>query len=264
MGNRGNDGALTRSAYGALDGPRELRGTFPPVPTTSTGHVLGIIVVDLAYPKLPGNVANAWTFDYPVLYAEVRFEIEQLFAGDPSIKDMVVDAARDLGRRGVRAIIGACGYFAHFQREVAEVVQVPVFMSSLCQLPLIKLGLRPTGKVLVLAADGASLNDALLAKVGADLDRVVVQNVGDLDSFQAIRHSIRDLENGRLTDDLAALASRRCEEDPDIEAVLLECSDLPPYAAAIQKACGRPVYDFITLANWAAAAVTQRPYYGWF
>ena len=255
---------VLRSAYGALESPEEVRGTFPPVPTSSTGHVLGIIVVNLAYPKLPGNVANACTFRYPVLYAEVNFEIEQLFAGDPAIKQMVIDAARSLERQGVRAIIGACGFFAHFQRDVAAAVGVPVFMSSLCQLSVIKMGLRPEGKVAVFAADGASVDDKLLAQVGANSERVVVQNVGDMDSFQAIRHSVLDLDNGRLADDLAQLAVRLHEQDPAIEAILLECSDLPPYSAAIQKASGLPVYDFITLANWVAASVTQRTYYGWF
>ena len=55
-----------------------------------------------------------------------------------------------------------------------------------------------------------------------------------------------------------------CQQHPDIKAILLECSDLPPYAAAIQKATGLPVFDFITLANWVASAVLQKTYTGWF
>ncbi len=253
-----------RGAYGALETAGEVRGTHGLPARSTSGHVLGIVCVKLDYPKLPGNVANACTFGYPVLYREVDFEIEQLFAGDPAIRELVIDAARELEREGVRAIIGACGYFAHFQRDVADAVGVPVFMSSLCQLPLIKGGLRRGGKVAVLCADGASLSDELLANVGSDRDRVVVQNVGDLPSFEAIRWGHLELDNGRLEDDLCALAVDLCRREPDIDAILLECSDLPPYAAAIQKAVGLPVFDFITLANWAAAATMQRTYTGWF
>lgn len=255
--------AGVRNAYGAIETPAELRGTYAPAPRSSAGHVLGIICVALDYPKLPGNVANATTFAYPVLYREVRFPIEQLFAGDPALRDMIVEAARDLERQGVRAIIGACGYFAHFQRDVAAAVGVPVFLSSLCQLPLVKMGIRPDESIAVIAADGNSIDDDLLAQVGTDTSRLIVQNVGDRESFAPIRWSCEPLDNGRLTDDLCDLTRELTTAHPEIGAVVLECSDLPPYAAAIQKACGRPVFDFITLANWVAAAVVQRTYTGW-
>lgn len=253
-----------RNAYGALETNQEVRATHGLPARSTSGHILGIIVVKLDYPKLPGNVANACTFPYPVLYKEVNFEIEQLFAGDPAIKDMVLDAARYLEAQGVRAIIGACGYFAHFQKDVANAVSVPVFMSSLCQLPLIKAGVRDDKKIAVFAADGTSLNDELLAQVGSDSSRLIVQNVGDMESFAPIRWGQLELDNGKLTDDLCALALSLCEKHPEIDAILLECSDLPPYAAAIQKATGLPVFDFITLANWVESAVIQRTYTGWF
>ena len=200
--------------------------------------MLGIIAVKLDYPKLPGNVANACTFDYPVCYEVVDFEIEQLFAGDPAIKQMIIEAAKKLEAQGVRAIIGACGYFAHFQKDVAAAVDVPVFMSSLCQLPVIKAGFAQAGSIAVFAADGSSLNDDLLAQVGSSTKRLIIQNVGDMESFAPIRWGGHELDNGKLTDDLCSLAKDLCQQHPDIKAILLECSDLPPYAAAIQEGNG--------------------------
>ena len=113
-----------KSAYGALETKAEVRGTHGLPPRSFSGQVLGIIAVKLDYPKLPGNVANACTFNYPVCYEVVDFEIEQLFAGDPAIKQMIIEAAKKLEAQGVRAIIGACGYFAHFQKDVAAAVDV--------------------------------------------------------------------------------------------------------------------------------------------
>ncbi len=104
-----------KSAYGALETKAEVRGIHGLPPRSFSGQVLGIIAVKLDYPKLPGNVANACTFDYPVCYEVVDFEIEQLFAGDPAIKQMIIEAAKKLEAQGVRAIIGACGFFAHLQ-----------------------------------------------------------------------------------------------------------------------------------------------------
>lgn len=249
--------------HGRILNEAERRGVFPPTGGYMAGRPIGIIAVQLDYPKIPGNVQNHGTFPYPVIYAEVRFEIEQLFAGDPAIEEMIVDAARQLEAQGAAAVVGACGFFAHFQEKVAAAVDVPVFMSSLTQLPLIKRGLKPGQEVLVVAADGASVTDELLAHVGADSSGVVVQNVGDRKAFAAIRYSQEPLDNGALIDDLCTLTAQRCAERPQIGAILLECSDLPPYAADIQAATGRPVYDFIGLIDWVHHAIAQRPYYGW-
>ena len=162
----------------------------------------------------------------------------------------------------MRAIIGACGYFAHFQKDVAAAVGVPVFMSSLCQLATIKTWLPASKKIAVFAADGASIDDEFLSNVNTTTDQIVVVNVGDMESFAPIRWGKGPLDNGMLEDDLVELATEVCAETPEVDAILLECSDLPPYAAAIQRATGLPVFDFITLAKWVESVVVQRPYYG--
>ena len=104
---------------GYLQDTADLMQTVSVTGSYLGGHAVGIIAVDLVYPKLPGNVVNATTFDFPVLYKKVSFEIEQLFAGDPELEKMIVEAAKELVADGARAIIGACGYFAHFQKSVA-------------------------------------------------------------------------------------------------------------------------------------------------
>ena len=134
-----------KSAYGALETKAEVRGTHGLPPRSFSGQVLGIIAVKLDYPKLPGNVANACTFNYPVCYEVVDFEIEQLFAGDPAIKQMIIEAAKKLEAQGVRAIIGACGYFAHFQKDVAAAVDVPGIHVELVPAASYQGGLCPGG-----------------------------------------------------------------------------------------------------------------------
>ena len=247
---------------GYIQGPDDLYTDISSTGAYVGGHAVGIIAVDLVYPKLPGNVANATTFDFPVLYKKVSFEIEQLFSGDPALEEMIVDAAKELVADGARAIIGACGYFAHFQKQVAAAVDVPVFLSSLVQVPMIKIGLRPEQKILVLCASGDDMNREFLAKVNANLDDCIIQDVGSLESFAPIRWGKTELDNRRLSKDLAELALSVVSEHPEIGAILLECSDLPPYACDIQRATGFPVYDFISLINWVEHAVVQKRYYG--
>lgn len=240
----------------------DRRAVITAEPRTSSGLPVGIIAIRLDYPKIPGNVVNASTFDYPVLYEEVVFEIEQLFAGDPALENAVIAAAKTLEEQGARTIVGACGFFAHFQDSVANAVNVPVFMSSLVQVPLILAGLRHDQKILVFAADGPSVDSKLLAHVEATPDRLIIQHIGDREAFAPIRWGKSALDNEALINDLCDLANGQLNAHPEIGAVLLECSDLPPYSADIQRSTGLPVFDFITLINWAHNAVDQRPYYG--
>lgn len=231
-------------------------------PHYTAGIPLGIIAIELEYPKLPGNVVNASTYDFPVMYEKVSFEMEELFRGDEAIKGQIVEAAKKLEGEGVRAIIGACGFFAHFQKDVKEAVKVPVYLSSLCQLPMIKTGLREGQKIAVVAASGESVNDGLLRSVGGSMEDIEVFDVGSMESFAPIRWGKHELDNGKLTEDMRALGASIREEHPEVGAILLECSDLPPYAWAVQEGSGLPVYDFITLINWVKASVVQKPYYG--
>lgn len=252
------------SWHGILQTTGDIYQTHAVPATYTAGHPIGIIAAELVYPKLPGNVANATTYDFPVLYKKVSFDIELLFSGSPEIESEIVAAAKELETEGVRAIIGACGYFAHFQNQVAESVNVPVFLSSLCQIPIIKLGLKASQKIAVFAASKENLTDVLLKKVGADINDCVIQDIGNLESFAPIRWGKMQLDNDRLTKDLAETAKKLISERSDIGAILLECSDLPPYASDIQRATGLPVFDFITLINWVEQAVVQKRYFGYF
>ena len=228
------------------------------------GHSIGIIAIDLVYPKLPGNVVNATTFDFPVLYEKVNFDIQKLFNAESEIEEIIVNAAKRLEADGVRAIIGACGYFANFQTQVAQAVDIPVFLSSLCQLPIIKLGLKPSKKTLVLCADGASFTQELLDNVNGKMEDCVVLDIGDLESFAPIKKGTLELDNAQLTSDLVRVTQERLAQNEEIGAILLECSDLPPYACDIQRATGLPVFDFISMIEWANHAVMQKRYMGYF
>ena len=137
-------------------------------------------------------------------------------------------------------------------------------MSSLCQLPIIKTCISEKKKIAVLAASGDNITDELLKKVGTDSSRIIVENIGGLESFSAIRYGRTELDNGTLTKDLCKVVVNLQEREPDIGAILLECSDLPPYAKQIQAVTGLPVFDFNTMIDMIYHSVVQKTYYGYF
>ena len=229
------------------------------------GHAVGIIVLNVGYPTIPGNVANASTFRFPVRYAVVEgSNIPKILSGDPGLLEPSLHAARQLVADGCRAIVGACGYWARFQKPMAASLEVPVFMSSLCQVPTITASLRPGEKLGVICASRPSLTPEVLQQVGVPPDApLVVYGLEEEPEFRsAIVEGRGTLDSHQVESEVAGVARRMCSDHPEVASILLECSDIPPYAKAVQDATGRPVWDFITLINWIYDGVVKRRFEG--
>jgi hypothetical protein len=227
------------------------------------GCALGILVLDLRYPFFPGNVANASTWDFPVLYRILTGAGVEILDADPAILDMVIEGGRELEVQGVRAVIGSCGYFGFYQKEAAAALNVPTFMSSLLQAPMILQSLKPDQKLGIICAVAGSLTPAIMEACGiADTRRLIVTGAQDLQEFKNIIGCTGRFNSHKLEGELVSLAKKFVADNPEIGAILLECSDMPPYAFAIQNAVKRPVFDFVTMVNWVYQAVVRRPFAG--
>lgn len=228
------------------------------------GEAIGILVLDCFYPFLPGNVANANTFDFPVRYAVVEGATAErlLYQADRTLIGPYIDAARKLQGEGVRAITGACGFMALFQQELAAAVEIPVFASSLLQVPFIH---RITGKrVGIITADSTCLNAAHFTGCGiaGDIPLAVAGMEGHEAFRQGILANIGELDDDQIRRDTVEVAEALQAGHEDLGAILLECSDLPPYAHAVQAATGLPVFDFVTMINYVHETLARKPYHG--
>ncbi len=47
------------------------------------------------------------------------------------------------------------------------------------------------------------------------------------------------------------------DEHPEIGPIVLECTNMPPYARAVADVTGRPVYDITTLAETVMRGLTR-------
>ena len=232
-----------------------------------TGQAIGLLVLETHAVLLPGNVANATTFKFPVMYRVVKgVEADRLIVrADPTLLEPLIEAGRELVREGVRAISSGCGYFGFFQREMAEALDVPVFMSSLLQVPLMARALKPGQAVGIVCANGKFMRERTLRSCGIDESvPLVIAGLEDQPTF----YTNFLLNQGHADTDVMAqevigVATKMVKDHPEIGAILLECSDLPPYASAIQAATGLPVFDFVTMINWMFDAVVRRPYEGY-
>jgi aspartate/glutamate racemase len=228
------------------------------------GESIGILILDATYPCIPGNVGNASTFPFPVRYKVVKeASIERLIKKrDKTLVQPFIDAAIELQEEGVKAITGACGFMALFQREVSDAVDVPVFLSSLLQIPFIYQIKKQ--KIGIITADSKSLTPEHFISVGVNKEIPLL--IGGMEDQKEFREAILE-EKGTLDSDLiesevVGVAKKLIAENPDIGALVLECSDLPPYAHAIQKEVNLPIFDFTTMIQYVHTALIRKEYQG--
>jgi len=228
------------------------------------GCAIGILVLDLWYPYVPGNVANGSTFDFPVLFKILKGSTgQQVVTGAPALLDMIIDGGKELEQQGVRAIVGACGYFGHFQEKASKKFKVPTFLSSVLQVPIMMRSLKPNQKVGIICANSPYLTPSLLTQCGVtDLSRVVIVGAEKCPEFSNIINCTGRFVSAKIEKELVRLATNLVANNPEVGAILLECSDMPPYAWAIQNAVRLPVFDFITMINWIYDAVVRKPFVG--
>ena len=229
---------------------------------TSYGEDIGILLLDTETPFIQGDVGNAKSYTYPVRYKVVKgLTVAAIFAHDTNLTAAIVDAAKELEREGVKAITGDCGFMALFQQQVKAAVTVPVFLSSLTQLPFISQILRDHYKIGIITANATALTSDLFTAVGfTDIEKLVIKGLDDTKYFyEAAIAEVGTLDSDRISEEVVA-ASKQLAEDKRIGAILLECSLLPVYGFAVHQATGLPVFDFLTMIDYVQSSIVKRTF----
>lgn len=211
----------------------------------STGPVLGLLVLDTRFPRPPGDVAHPATFAFPVRRVVVRGASPRRVVreADPALLEPFIDAARSLVAAGASAIATSCGFLACWQRELAAALPVPVWTSSLLALA----GELATRRAGVVTIDAAALGRRQFEGVGAD----PATPVEGIAAGSALQRTLLDdlpaLDTADAAREVVAAGRRLLERAPGLEAIVLECTNLPPYAEALRRATGLPVHDITTV-----------------
>jgi Asp/Glu/hydantoin racemase len=227
------------------------------------GAPLGILMLEARFPRIPGDMGNATTWPFPVLYRVVRGASPErvVLEGARGLLPDFVAAARDLVDLGAEAITTNCGFLSLFQAELAAAVRVPVATSSLLQVPWVQAMLPPGRRVGVVTVSRASLTDAHLDAAGVPRDTPVVGTEGGREFFRVlIRAEKPDMDIALAEQDILEAGRELVARHPEVGAVVLECTNMPPYAAALQAVLGLPVYDITTMVSWFQAGLRPRRY----
>jgi Asp/Glu/hydantoin racemase len=225
------------------------------------GAAVGILMLEARFPRIPGDMGNALTWPCPVHYRVVREASPDRVVrrGADGLLDIFIDAARELVADGVDGITTNCGFLSIFQEDLAEAVGVPVATSSLMQVDLVNRMLPKGRRAGILTISGSTLTPRHLEKAnvpegtpigttegGREFTRVILDDEPEL-----------DVEAARADNVEAALALKR--DHPDLGAIVLECTNMVPYAVDIREATDLPVFSIETFVRWFhEALVPQR------
>jgi hypothetical protein len=226
--------------------------------------VLGVLMLDTRFPRPPGDIGHPLAFGVPVRQRVVPGafprEVVRSAAGlrASGMAAAFVEAARALEAEGARAITTSCGFLVLLQRELQASVKVPVVSSALLQLPAL-LGEEPQVGVLTISAEHLTAEYLLAAGVPAGrLGDVPVQGVDPDGTFaRAILGNLPAMDLAAAGADVLHAAEALQRRAPALRSVVLECTNMPPYAEALSDATGwrvRSLRDERVLVDWAGEA----------
>ena len=222
-------------------------------------QTLGVLMLATRFPRIAGDIGHAASLPFPARYRVVAGASPQRVVRerDPALLEPFIAAGRALVDEGATAITTSCGFLVLFQQALQAALPVPVWTSSLLLLPELQR-VAPAGIVTV---DAAALGADRLQAAGAAAD-TPIEGLAPGCAFQ--RSLLQDettLDVEAARDATVSAALRLVERRPEIEAIVLECTNMPPYADAVRAATGRPVHDLIGLlkARFPAASFGERP-----
>jgi len=227
---------------------------------TVFGAVVGILMLETRFPRIPGDMGNAATWPFPVLYKVVRGASPDLVVrrGGEGMADRFIDAARELVADGADGITTNCGFLALFQDQLAEAVGVPVATSSLMQVPMVQKLLPPGRRVGVLTISKASLSREHLKASGVPLDTPIAGTDDGREFSRAILDDEATLNVERARADLIDAGRQLVKQAPETGAIVLECTNMVPYAADLRQELGLPIYSIYSFISWFHAGLMPR------
>ncbi|MEM9682585.1 MAG: aspartate/glutamate racemase family protein [Pseudomonadota bacterium] len=224
------------------------------------GASLGILMLETRFPRIPGDIGNAGSWPFPVLFKVVPQASPDrvVVRGAEGLLPAFIEAGKELVRLGADGITTSCGFLSLFQDELAEALDVPVATSSLMQVPLIERTLPAGKRVGILTVSGDSFSEAHLTAAGVDPSTPVMGAEGGREFSRVMLNNEELIDVDLAREDNISAARQLVEAHPEVAAIVLECTNMVPFAADIRDATGRSVFSIYSFATWFHSGLTPR------
>lgn len=224
------------------------------------GASVGILMLDAKFPRIFGDIGNGLTWPFPVHYRVVRgASVDNVvLRKSEGLKESFLEAAHELVADGVDGITTSCGFLSLFQSDLAKALDVPLATSSLMQAPMIQALLPPNKRVGIITVSKKTLSEEHLLGAGVPLDIPIVGTDKGKEFSRVIINSEEQLDTEKAKHDLIESALELSAEFPEVGAILLECTNMAPYANDMRLATGLPVFSIYSFILWFQSGLSPR------
>ena len=227
---------------------------------TVYGATLGILMLETQFPRIYGDIGNALTWPFPVQYRVVKSATpEKVVLADPApLVDAFIDAGHELVASGCDGIATNCGFLVPLQDRLVEALGVPVASSSLLQVSAVARMLPPGRKVGIVTISPETLTKRHLEAAGIPEGTPMVGTDRAGEFSNKILSDAAEMDFALARDDVLDAALRLVAETPAIGAIVLECTNMVPYARDVRRATGLPVFSIYSYLLWFQSALLPR------
>ena len=224
---------------------------------TVYGATIGILMLQTRFPRIPGDMGNALTWPFPVMWKVVPGATPDRVVRQKAegLLDGFIESAREMVAAGADGITTTCGFLSLFQPQLAEALGVPVATSSLMQAPMIQSLLAPGRQVGILTISKPSLTPEHLSRVGVAADTPVWGTEGGTEFTRRILADDIEMDIDAARADLVNAARDFQAAHPELGAILMECTNMMPYAADVRRVTGLPVFSIRSFVCWFQSAL---------
>jgi Asp/Glu/hydantoin racemase len=226
------------------------------------GAAVGILMLETKFPRIHGDIGNGNTWPFAVMLRTVKgASLDQVVnKRADGLLDSFVKEGMELVAQGADGITTSCGFMSLFQKELADRLPVPVASSSLMQVALVNQMLGSGRRTGVITVKQQSLSDDHLRAVGVPLETPIMGTENGVEFTRAVLGDEEQLNTRLAAQDLVKTGLMLKENHPEVGAIVLECTNMAPYAAAIRQATGLPVYSIYSFIQWFQAGLLPRQF----
>ena len=204
--------------------------------------MLTVLQLDTGFPRIPGDVAAAATYNAPIDVIRIpNATVSKAVHHRPD--EMDISAFEDAVRSVTEGmIVTSCGFLGYWQDHLARISNVPIITSSLCLLPSLLQKYAPE-EIGIITFNAPTLRSPTYAKLLDGFTGPIIGLNPDMHLRQVIEEDADSLDHQRAETELTRHLAPSINS---VKALLLECTNLPPYKAAILQEFHGQIYDILT------------------
>ena len=206
--------------------------------------VLSLLQLDTGFPRIAGDVGSAETYR-ATLDAHVvpDLSVQRVVAAAP-LADDISGVEPVLARVRGEVITTSCGFLGIWQDRLAGAAPAPFIASSLNGLPDLMKRYAPE-ELAILTFDAATLKAPAFAPLLDGFSGPVIGLPASSHLRQVIADDLPELDRRRAETEIIDLVAGLMAQG-QVRALLLECTNLPPYKAALKKRFDIEIFDILT------------------